>query len=68
MSEKLLIDIREVSALLGVSPRAVWGWSDEGKFPAPIELGRLRRWRRADIEAWLKQRADAANGGDHEPR
>ena len=56
---KLLLDIREVSKLLGVSTRAIWGWADEGKFPAPLELGRLRRWRLVDVEAFL------AKGGSH---
>jgi prophage regulatory protein len=66
--ERILLDLREVSKLLGISPRAIWGWADAGTFPPPLELGRLRRWRRVDIESWLARQAAAAKGGDHEPR
>ncbi|MFO0881143.1 MAG: helix-turn-helix domain-containing protein [Gemmataceae bacterium] len=59
-ADKLLLDVREVAALLGCSDRAVWGWSTSGKFPPPLELGRLRKWRRVDVEAWLEQKAQAA--------
>jgi excisionase family DNA binding protein len=57
--EKLLLDVREVASLLGVSPRSVWEWSDSGQIPKPISLGRLRRWRRMDLEDWLRQAAGA---------
>lgn len=61
---KLLLGLREVSKLLGVSPRSVWTWADEGKFPAPLELGRLRRWRREDVISFLANKALDANGGE----
>src|SRR5262249_52317383 len=41
----LLLTLREVSQLLGISQRSIWGWANDGKFPPPLELGRLRRWR-----------------------
>lgn len=63
VDNKLLLSIREVAQLLGVSQRAIWGWAHDGKFPAPLELGRLRRWRRQDIETWLAEQSDTANGG-----
>jgi excisionase family DNA binding protein len=61
--DRLLLTIRDVSKLLGISQRAIWGWANDGKFPPPLELGRLRRWRREDIEAWLARQAEAAKGG-----
>ena len=66
--EKLLLDIREVSKLMGVSPRAIWGWAVAGHFPTPLKLGRLRRWRRADIDTWLARKAVELKGGGHDPR
>lgn len=63
MSEKLLLDVREVSKLLGLAPRTIWGWANDDQFPPPLELGRLRRWRREDIESWLARRAAAAQKG-----
>jgi predicted DNA-binding transcriptional regulator AlpA len=58
VSDKLLLNIREVAGLLGVSPRAVWGWAADGKFPPPLQLGRLRRWHRGTIERFLDRQAE----------
>ncbi len=57
MTERMLLDVRELSQRLGVSQRAIWSWVERGEFPAPIELGRLRRWRLQDIERWLAEKA-----------
>ncbi len=64
MSDKLVFDVREVAKLLGVSPRSVWEWANNGKFPQPIALGRLRRWRLADVENWLAQQPTGKGAGD----
>jgi excisionase family DNA binding protein len=53
----MLLDVRELSQRLGVSQRAIWAWVERGELPAPIELGRLRRWRLQDIERWLAEKA-----------
>ena len=63
----VLMSLRELSKHLGVSQRAIWGWAADGKFPAPIKLGRLRRWRREDIDAWLARKANEASGGERDP-
>ncbi|MCE8520825.1 AlpA family transcriptional regulator [Ruegeria pomeroyi] len=44
----------EVEARLGLSRSTIYDWMKEGKFPAPIALGkRMVGWRESDIEAWL---------------
>jgi excisionase family DNA binding protein len=45
----------ELSAeYLGFSERMLYQKRQEGKFPAPVDLGgNLRRWRRTDLDAWL---------------
>ena len=48
-----LLDVRSVAALLDCSPRHVYRLSDAGRMPAPVRLGALVRWRRADLDAWL---------------
>jgi len=48
-----LLDLPALSELLKCSPRSVHRWADGGRLPRPIKLGRLNRWRRADIEAWI---------------
>ena len=56
----LLLDIRQVAELCGVSPRSIWGWADDRKFPQPIKLGRLRRWSLADVQSWIAEQSQAA--------
>src|SRR5262249_26216410 len=48
-----LLDVRAVAALLDCSPRHVYRLSDSGRLPAPVRLGALVRWRRADLDRWL---------------
>jgi excisionase family DNA binding protein len=48
-----LLDVRAVAAVLAVSVRHVYRLSDAGRMPAPIRLGALVRWRRADLDGWL---------------
>ena len=48
--------MREVLALLRVSRSTLNRWIREGTFPRPVKLGkRAVRWRRSDIEGWLKE-------------
>lgn len=49
---ELLTD-REVARLLKSCPRTVHNLVSRGEFPAPIKLGRMTRWRRSEIEAFL---------------
>jgi excisionase family DNA binding protein len=53
----LLTDIGGVAALLKISRRTAYRLDDAGQLPAPITLGKTKRWRVAELEAWL--RADA---------
>jgi excisionase family DNA binding protein len=48
-----LLDVRAVAALLDCSTRHVYRLSDAGRMPAPVKLGALIRWRRADLDTWL---------------
>ena len=49
-----LLDARAVARRLACGTRSVWRWADAGRMPRPVRLGRLRRWRTADIDAWVK--------------
>jgi excisionase family DNA binding protein len=46
----ILLNIRQVSRILGVHPDTLRVWDNEGRLPA-VRLGsrRDRRWRREDI-------------------
>ncbi|HUY32963.1 MAG TPA: helix-turn-helix domain-containing protein [Pirellulales bacterium] len=48
-----LLDVQAVAAMLNCSPRHVRRLADAGRMPAPVKLGALIRWRRADLDAWL---------------
>jgi excisionase family DNA binding protein len=51
--EPLLIDAAELARLLMVSVKTIDRWLRAKKLPAPIVIGRERRWRRQEIEQWL---------------
>jgi predicted DNA-binding transcriptional regulator AlpA len=51
--ESLLIDLRDLAALLKCSARHVWRLADAGKMPRPYKIGALCRWDRAGIEQWV---------------
>jgi excisionase family DNA binding protein len=51
--EAALLDVKAVAALLGCSARHVYRLTDAGRMPAPVRLGALIRWRRAEIEEWI---------------
>lgn len=49
-----LVDVNYVGHVyLGCSSRHVYRMADAGKMPAPLKIGALVRWRRAEIEKWI---------------
>lgn len=50
----LLVTARDVAAMLGVSTATVWRLRSAGKLPPPLKVGGAVRWRKADIEAWVR--------------
>jgi excisionase family DNA binding protein len=49
----VMLDVEQVAELLGVSTRHVRRLVDAGKCPAPVRLGRVCRWPRPAVEAWI---------------
>lgn len=49
----LLLDVRDVAALLNVSTRSVLRLADRGAMPRAVKLGKLRRWQKKEILAWI---------------
>jgi len=61
MTPDELASISEIAEALGVAERTAQRYADRADFPDPFERvagGRIRIWRRADIDAW---------GRDHLP-
>jgi len=54
VADKKLLDAKGVAVLLDVSLRTIWNMRDSGRIPKPVKVGRLCRWRRAEIERWIK--------------
>ena len=48
-----LFDVADIAAALKCSERNVWRMADSGRMPRPLAIGRLRRWRSADIQDWI---------------
>ncbi len=46
-------DVGDIATLLKASSRHVRRLADAGAMPRPLHLGRLVRWRRADVDQWL---------------
>ncbi len=49
----VLIDAKAVGRMLGCSWRTVYRLADAGKLPRPVKVGRLTRWRKDLIEAYI---------------
>ena len=66
-SHSRLLRIKEVAQWIGVSQSAIYKWSAEGRFPAPIQLGGddqkrvATRWLEEDIQRWIQEKIDASN-------
>jgi excisionase family DNA binding protein len=48
-----LLDVTQLGAILGCSPRHIRRLVDAGKFPQPTRLGSLVRWSRSSVEEWI---------------
>ena len=53
--DAMLLDVRDVAAMLRVSPRTVYRLSDSGAMPRPRKLNALVRYSRQEIEEWIRQ-------------
>lgn len=47
----------DVAALLGVSRQTLWRWAQAGVGPQPIRLGRMLRYRSADVAELVTKEA-----------
>ena len=55
MADDQLMSVRDVAEYLQVDMSTVYLWSQRGQMPA-MKVGRMWRYRRAEIDAWLDQR------------
>jgi excisionase family DNA binding protein len=50
----LMMTADELAKTLCISLRQVWRLKAKGDLPKPVSIGRNVRWRRSDIEEWIK--------------
>jgi excisionase family DNA binding protein len=55
MSTPVLLTVKEVAEMLGLSERTVYRLSDAGNMPCPVKLGAAVRWRTKELEAWIEE-------------
>ena len=52
-----LLDDKAAAAYLSLSPGTLSVWRSTGRYNIPyVKVGRLVRYRRADLDAWLEKR------------
>ena len=65
MKDALLVDARDASRMLAVSPRKLWGMTFEDEPGLPyVRCGRLVRYPVADLQRWI----DSHRNGEATPR
>lgn len=57
-----MMDLHALAAYLGVSEATIYLWRKEGKAPRAYKLGRALRWRKSEVDAWLEEQREPANG------
>jgi excisionase family DNA binding protein len=63
-ADEVLLSSGELAELLNVRPTTVWRWATYEGLPAVRTLGGHRRYRWADVRAWIVR---DANGGTPSP-
>ena len=51
------ISVQELSELLGVAVKTIYGWKSDGRIPKPLNVPGTVRWDAAEIEDWLRGEA-----------
>jgi predicted DNA-binding transcriptional regulator AlpA len=56
-----LLSVKEVSELTGIGVSTIWRNAKLGRFPTPIAICGMKRWRVADIEQLLCEQGSFAD-------
>lgn len=52
-----LMTREQAAQYLGIAPQTLAAWAATGRYSLPfVKLGRLVRYRRVDLDAWLESR------------
>ena len=62
LGQQRIIIARPASrGITGFSAKHLYHLINEGRFPAPIKIGRASLWRMSEINSWLESHADQTN-------
>ena len=53
-----LMSVEELSEFLGIPVNTVYAWSSRRTGPKGYRVGRYLRFKRADVDAWLREQQD----------
>ena len=67
-TESDLLTRDETARLMKVCGPTISTWVRAGAFPRPVRAGRVQRWRRVTILAWLREREQGAETADKRRR
>jgi PTS system nitrogen regulatory IIA component len=59
MADDQLMSVKELAEYLNVNISTVYMWSQHGQIPA-MKMGKMWRFRRSEIDAWLTERRSPA--------
>lgn len=51
-----LVDMKFLTAFIGVTDKFIYKLIKEGKFPKQIKIGSASRWLKSEVESWLQER------------
>ena len=55
--DKRLIDVQELSDMLGITINTAYSWVSQRKIPS-VKCGRLRKFDVQEIEKWIKRNSE----------
>ena len=63
MANEKLMTLADLAELLGVPVATLYGWRHRGEGPRGYRIGRHVRYRRVEVEDWLRAQADTRMAG-----
>jgi excisionase family DNA binding protein len=54
-ADEVLMTVEELAAYLDVPKVTIYNWNSRDTGPLRVKIGRHVRYRRADVDAWLKK-------------
>jgi excisionase family DNA binding protein len=58
-----LLSVTELSEYLRISVNTIYRWRVQGTGPRAARMGKHLRWRRAEVERWLREREEREAAG-----